>query len=103
MKPSEVLEKAAAIVDVRWRQGAYGDEGGPRCALGALQEAAPYGEVAALVVARDILANAISPAECRYRHEHDVVVEFNDDGRRTSKSVARKLREAAAKAREAGQ
>lgn len=34
-----ILLKAAEIVRERWQQGSFGENGGPRCALGAIAEA----------------------------------------------------------------
>ena len=94
MKPSEVLEQAAAIVDERWQQLSYGTPGGPRCILGALEESAGLKWSSEAAAAQGFLRQV-----ARTRR----LARWNDRPGRRQKTVARKLREAAAKAREAGQ
>lgn len=98
MKPSEVLEKAADIVDVRWRQDGLGEAGERRCAVGAIHEATAGGEGEMLP---SVGQDAVRFVE-RFVLSGDVV-HFNDTLGRTAAEVSAKLREAAAKAREAGQ
>lgn len=92
MKPSDILDRAAAIVSERWCQGKLGYGGGPRCAIGAIEEAStnPLG------------------AECQFamtRAEATMgnIAMYNDGEFRTAAEVAAKLREAAEMAREAGE
>lgn len=43
MKPTyKILKDAREIVKTRWQKGAYGANGGPRCAAGAIAEVSGY-------------------------------------------------------------
>ena len=90
MTPAEVLEKAAAIVEVRWCQGTYGVLGGRRCALGAIAE---------VLEIFPTTSSATEPAAELYFAigTGKSVSRWNDDRRRTARSVARKMRHVAAK------
>ncbi len=90
MNAADVLERAAAIVEERWCQGSYGSCGGPRCMIGAVHEAARYERLGFAV---DMIATWSDLEE---------ISDWNDAPGRKASEVAAKLREAAAKAREAG-
>lgn len=76
MKTSEILKKARAhLVKYGWRQGDYGVEGGPCCAVGALSGGAPYNSEA-----HRLLMQAI-------KYENDSLSTWNDAPGRTKRQV----------------
>lgn len=92
MTPSEVLLRAAEIVEERWQQGSSGEPGGPRCAIGAIEEAIwgdDYPGPERFSLALEV--------KVRVRHMFiGSIALWNDAPGRTKEQVAAKLREAAA-------
>ena len=71
------LLKAAEIVRERWNPRAYGHKGGPRCALGAIDEAAGRGLSGAHPAVRHLRG-----------HVGCFISDWNDSPGRTAEEVA---------------
>ncbi len=86
----QLLLDAARIVRVRWRQGDYGNAGGPRCAVGALREAA------ALIDEQGLFSDVYTCALLRFGDRlKGTIPKWNDTPGRTAEEVATAMEEAA--------